>query len=291
MRPRISLPAITTALVIAGSLLQSCTSPTSSGRGASGKESMSVPRTERTPAGVPDGARIVFFGDSITRAGVEPGGYVSLVADSLRVLYPDRTIKVTGSGVAGDGVGKLIPRLRRDVLSQNPTVVVVYIGVNDVGVREPGTMLTPAEIRSYRDGLRTLLGRIRRAGARPFLCTPAVIGENVQDDTASNRALDEYAGISRAVAAQAGAGLCDLRSAFVKYLKRNNPGGRSRGILTTDGIHMNEAGNRFLARQMLKALGAPQVLVNAPGSAAGPVEGRSDVSPAAPPHTYPKAAR
>lgn len=270
MRPRDSLPAITTALVIAGSLLQGCTPAASPGDDATGKAPPGDPRPAPTLPGVLDGARIVFFGDSITQAGVQRGGYVALVADSLRALYPDRAIKVTGSGMAGDGVQNLISRLQRDVLSQDPTHVVVYVGVNDVGARVPGTSISPSEARIYRDGLRTLVSRIKQAGARPILCTPAVIGEDVQDDTATNRALDEYAGISRAVAARAGAGPCDLRSAFVTYLRRNNPAGRSRGILTTDGIHMNQAGNRFLARQILKALGSRQLPVNAAGSVAVP---------------------
>ena len=30
---------------------------------------------------------------------------------------------------------------------------------------------------------------------------------------------------------------------------------KERGVLTTDGVHLNEAGNRFVAGLMLKALG------------------------------------
>jgi hypothetical protein len=30
---------------------------------------------------------------------------------------------------------------------------------------------------------------------------------------------------------------------------------KERGILTTDGVHLNRTGNQFVARQMLKALG------------------------------------
>jgi lysophospholipase L1-like esterase len=49
--------------------------------------------------------------------------------------------------------------------------------------------------------------------------------------------------------------LCDLRKAFVDYLKENNPENRERGILTGDRVHLNEAGNRFVAERVLKCLG------------------------------------
>ena len=39
--------------------------------------------------------RIIFLGDSITEAGANPGGYVSLVADSLQKISED--IEVQGA--------------------------------------------------------------------------------------------------------------------------------------------------------------------------------------------------
>jgi lysophospholipase L1-like esterase len=46
--------------------------------------------------------------------------------------------------------------------------------------------------------------------------------------------------------------LCDLRQAFLDYLVKNNTANKASGVLTTDGVHLNDAGNQFVAEQMLK---------------------------------------
>lgn len=199
--------------------------------------------------GPSDPVRIVFFGDSITEAGVKPGGYVSLVETSLEYLYPERDIEVIGAGEVGDRVPDLLARLRRDVLSELPTHVVIYIGVNDVGREPPPGGNTG--LAEYRKGLDELVDRISSSGARVILCTPGVIGENPTSPTAENRLLDQYAEAARQVAAGSGALLCDLRAAFTGYLEQFNGKGSYEGILTYDGVHLNSEGNRFVARQMV----------------------------------------
>jgi lysophospholipase L1-like esterase len=194
-------------------------------------------------------ARIVFLGDSITEAGVKPGGYVKLVENSLHYLYPEREIEVIGAGKTGNRVPHLLARFRKDVLPKAPTHVVVYVGVNDVGRGPPPGGNTG--LKAYRNGLADLVKRIEGAGADAIVCTPGVIGENPVSPTRENRLLDQYAEASREVAANTGAKVCDLRAAFTGYLERFNPQGKYRGILTLDGIHLNAEGNRFVARQIV----------------------------------------
>jgi hypothetical protein len=67
--------------------------------------------------------------------------------------------------------------------------------------------------------------------------------------------LNEYTAVSRNVARETGATLLDLRAAFVANLKEYNTANESQGILTTDGVHLNDAGNRFVAVRMLEAVG------------------------------------
>ncbi|MEX2588032.1 MAG: GDSL-type esterase/lipase family protein [Actinomycetota bacterium] len=202
-------------------------------------------------ASLPSGTRVVFFGDSITAAGVWPGGYVRLVSEALG---GESQVEVIGSGVEGDDVRDLQERLSRDVLSLAPTVVVVYVGVNDVASVSEGA--EEAGLAVYRSGIVDLIDRIQRAGAEALVCTPGLLQERPYDGSRENLLLDRYAQVVREVAAERNAGVCDLRRAFTEYLSMNNPEGRSRGVLTLDGVHLNSAGNRFVARQMLQALGA-----------------------------------
>ena len=196
--------------------------------------------------------RVVFFGDSITEAGVKPGGYVRLIADSLHARYPDQDIEAIGAGISGNRVPDLLARVGPDVLDKDPTAVVVYIGINDVWHWELYNRGTPKE--DFESGLRTLADTLQSAGADVVLCTPSVIGERADGSNPQDAMLEAYAQISRRVAEEKNLAVCDLRAQFVEHLKQHNPEGRSEGVLTTDGVHLNERGNRFVAEAILEAL-------------------------------------
>jgi isoamyl acetate esterase len=207
-----------------------------------------------TPVALKKGERIVFLGDSITQAGAGPRGYVTLIREALAKKHPDLGIKVIGAGISGNKVPDLQRRLDRDVLSKDPTLVVIYIGINDVwhGEKDPARG-TPKD--RYEAGLREIIGKIKDKSARVVLCTPSVIGEKRNSGNHLDARLDGYSHISRKVAREEKVELCDLRKAFQDYLNEHNPEDRAKGILTGDGVHLNDAGNQFVARVLLKALG------------------------------------
>ena len=197
--------------------------------------------------------RIVFFGDSITQLGVKPGGYVTLVRDSLLAKHVSLGIEVIGAGISGNKVPDLQRRLQKDVLDKKPTVVVIYIGINDVWHWvTPGLKGTPKD--EFETGLKEMIAVIQKGGARVVLCTPSVIGEKYDGSNPQDAMLAEYSDISRQVARETGSKLCDLRADFIEYLKSHNPGDEEKGILTVDRVHLNDQGNRFVAEQMLRSL-------------------------------------
>ncbi len=218
--------------------------------GCAGEEDAPEPAdTQATPA-----IRIVFFGDSITEVGAFPGGYVTLVSEALAERYLGGRVEVIGAGISGHKVPDLQERLDRDVLVHDPTHVVIYIGINDVWHFYEFDHVTGTERKVFEEGLHNLISTMQGAGVHVSLCTPSVIGENPGSDTEVNRALMEYADISRAVAEASGAALCDLRAAFEDHLAVHNPDKLYEGVLTTDGVHLNEEGNRFVADLMLEHL-------------------------------------
>ena len=208
------------------------------------------------------GDRIVFLGDSITQLGAKKNGYVTLTSQAIAKAFPDLGIEVIGAGRSGHKVPDCQKRLDRDVLQKNPTVVVIYIGINDVwhwsltnrggkGLREGTTT------ENFESGLKDMIAKINGIGARVILCPPTVIGEKSDGSNPQDKMLDAYADISRKVASDTGAQFLDLRKAFIDYLKEHNPEHAERGILTGDRVHMNEEGNRFLSAQVLRALNVP----------------------------------
>ena len=199
--------------------------------------------------------RIVFLGDSITAAGVRPKGYVTLTGKAIAKAYPDLNVKVFGAGISGHKVPDCQKRLDRDVIEKNPTIVVIYIGINDVWHwnANRGT-----KKEDFESGLHDLIKRIKAAGARVILCTPTVIGEKTDGTNKFDKMLDEYSDISRKVAAETKSQLLDLRKLFLAYLKKHNTNNAARGVLTGDTVHLNEKGNSFLAGLVLDALNVPK---------------------------------
>ncbi len=197
---------------------------------------------------------IVFLGDSITKAGVKPNGYVTLTSEAITKAYPDKNIKVIGAGIGGHKVPDCQKRLDRDVLRKDPTIVLIYIGINDVwhSTRGEGT-----NKEDFETGLKDMIAKINYTGARVILCTPTVIGEKIDGKNDLDNMLEEYADISRKVAKETDSQLLDLRVAFMDYLKENNKENASEGILTGDSVHLNDTGNRFLSKLVLDALNVP----------------------------------
>ena len=82
-----------------------------------------------------------------------------------------------------------------------------------------------------------------------------VIGEKHDGSNELDGMLEQYSAISRKVASETETTLLDLRAAFLNYLREYNTAGQEQGVLTTDGVHLNDAGNRFVAVRMLEATG------------------------------------
>jgi lysophospholipase L1-like esterase len=208
--------------------------------------------TAAEPLELKAGERVVFLGDSITQGGDRPGGYVVLVREAIRKARPDAKIEVIGAGISGNRVPDLLKRLEKDVLDKDPSLVVIYIGINDVWHSTRGRG-TPKD--EYEAGLNELVERIEAAGAKVMLATPSVIGEKTDGGNDLDQMLDEYAAISRRVAEKHELPVLDLRKRFLAHLKEANPKQQASGILTTDGVHLNPAGNRFVADAVLESLG------------------------------------
>lgn len=198
------------------------------------------------------GDRVVFLGDSITQAGAGPTGYISLVKQSLAKTKLAPAVEVFGAGISGNKVPDLQKRLEKDVLDKKPTIVVIYIGINDVwhSERNQGTSK-----ENFTAGLKEIIQRVHDSGSKVILCTPSVIGEKHDGSNNLDAMLDEYCDLSRSVAKETKVQLLDLRKAFLAHSKANNSENKESGILTSDRVHLNSAGNQFVAEQMLGALG------------------------------------
>src|SRR5687768_14123040 len=76
--------------------------------------------------------RVVFFGDSITQAGVNATGYITKMKDALGRKNLSSQYELMGAGIGGNKVYDLYLRMENDVIAKNPDIVVIFIGINDV---------------------------------------------------------------------------------------------------------------------------------------------------------------
>lgn len=199
--------------------------------------------------------KVIFFGDSITELGVKKDkytGYIVKMDSMLKAEKKDGEYELIGSGISANKVYDLYLRMEDDVLSKNPDVVVIYVGVNDVWHK---TLLgTGTDADKFEKFYQAIINKLKAKGIKPVLCTPAVVGEKNDMSNPLDGDLNRYSNIIRDLAKKNTLPLVDLRKMFIDYLKDHNPKNEEKNILTYDRVHMNEKGNQFLADAMWKAL-------------------------------------
>lgn len=196
--------------------------------------------------------RVIFFGDSITQAGVRPGGYIVKLGEMLEKQNLKSKYELIGAGIGGNKIYDLYLRIEDDVLSKKPDVVIIYIGVNDVWHKSShGTGTDPDKFVKFYEAI---LKKLQAANIRVALCTPAAIGERTDFSNQQDGDLNQYSQMIRNLAKKNGLPLIDLRKGFLDYNLKNNPNNDEKNILTTDRVHLNEVGNQFVADEMWKVL-------------------------------------
>lgn len=188
--------------------------------------------------------RVVFFGDSITQAGVGPTGYITKMKEQLEKTAKGQ-YELLGAGIGGNKVYDLYLRMEDDVLAKNPDVVVIYVGVNDVWHKaSSGTGTDPDKFPKFYEAI---IKKLKEKNIEVILCTPATIGEKTDFSNQQDGDMNKYSQIIRDIARRNSLPVCDLRKAFLEYNLKNNPDNKESGILTTDRVHLNEKGNQLVA--------------------------------------------
>jgi len=196
--------------------------------------------------------KVIFFGDSITQAGVQSGGYITRVDSMCKVENKSAEFEFVGAGIGGNKVYDLYLRMDSDVLAKTPDVVIIYIGVNDVWHKASSGTGTDAD--KFERFYQAIINKLKANKIMILLCTPAAIGEKTDFSNQQDGDMNQYSNIIRNIAAKNSLPLIDLRKAFLDYNLKNNPDNKDRGILTTDRVHLNAKGNQLVADEMWKAI-------------------------------------
>ena len=195
---------------------------------------------------VRSGDTVVFLGDSITHYGVERShGYVNLTVQGLAANGID--VRWIGRGVPGEKASQMRARFQRDVVDSHPAVVTISAGVNDVA-------LSDQEPASGPEDVEAMIRMAQEAGITPVVMTPTFAVFNTEDGDSTSA----YAATVRGYASTYAVPLCDTWQAITDW--KASPATpfleyQLHYKATIDGVHMAPAGDRVMARTLLRALG------------------------------------
>jgi lysophospholipase L1-like esterase len=192
--------------------------------------------------------KVLFFGDSITQAGISPGGYIRLIDTIIQKEGLTDNYELIGAGIGGNKIYDLYLRLETDVLESNPDIVIIYIGVNDVWHKMTGG--TGTDYDKFGKFYDAVVKKIKASGAKIIIATPAAIGERTDHSNQQDGDLNLYCNWIRKYANDNAFQLVDLRAGLMDYNLKNNPENKEKGILTSDRVHLNPAGQQFVAEAM-----------------------------------------
>ncbi|MBZ8182568.1 SGNH/GDSL hydrolase family protein [Oscillatoria salina] len=230
-------------------------------------EGITDSQNKQIPNLLEDTQKIVIIGDSITELGGQPGGYVWLLERYLAALYPNQKMEIVNAGISGNKSLHMQERFQQDVLDKNPDLVFINVGVNDVwhafyDFQEskfypegnlPGGVALPV----YQEKLREMIQAANAAGVKVVLLSPTPIRENT--NSPENQRLEEYVNAMGEIAGENRILFVNLYTPITEVFTRYQAyAGQTQNLLTMDGVHPNQAGNRIIAYTILKYLGVPE---------------------------------
>ena len=196
--------------------------------------------------------KVVFFGDSLTELGARKGGYIPRIDSLAKLESRSEDFEFIGAGVGGNKIYDLYLRMDEDVLSKNPDIVVVFIGINDIWHKT--SFGTGTDVDRFERFYNAILKKLNDRNIKAIICTPSLIGERNDMSNPQDGDLNYFSALVRKIASKNNVELVDLRVSMIDYLKSNNPGNKDQNILTYDRVHFNSAGNELVAEEIWKKL-------------------------------------
>ncbi|HON68240.1 MAG TPA: SGNH/GDSL hydrolase family protein, partial [Phycisphaerae bacterium] len=252
---------------------QSAPAPATATAPATAPAAESQPQGEAEPAlAVRSGDVVVFLGDDLTDTPrpTTTNSFPMLVETFLTARYPGLAAHFINVGWSGDTVARALLRLDRDVLSHEPDVVVVCLGLNDPEYLP----FSEDRLAAYRKDLLQLVEKCKAAGARVWLISPPSVdeekGRKVRIQRGGrpgttdlqavryNATLARYAEATKEVAQQTGSGFVDWFAQSAEAFARGRQAGPDFS-LTTNGLHPNDRAHAMVAASLLKAWGAQPI--------------------------------
>ncbi len=208
--------------------------------------------------------RVVVLGDSITHFGKWwPSVWCGYVA-----AYPDNPPVFISAGCSGDTAMGANDRLDRDVFAENPDVVCVMFGMNDVRRTTYTEADSPqnkadqkAALKAYEVSMDLLLKRITEKGIRCVVAIPSPYDQTLihpearENNPGCNDGLAIAAQIATQLAEKYGCDVVDFHGPMTQMnreLQSKNP---ATTLIGLDRVHPGDEGSMVMAKLFLEAQG------------------------------------
>jgi len=201
---------------------------------------------------------IVALGSSSTAgygASSRQNTYPSRLAAELRERWPRLHIEVLNKGIGGETDNDMMRRFEKDVLPYKPDLVIWQLGTNAL-LKEDGVT---------RDAPRIMAGieRLKRSGADVILMNPQYAPKVLKDPDHGEMVemLDEVA-VAEHVA------MFDRFTVMREWVSTG--AAEFETILSSDGLHMNDASYRCMARLLADSIvtaASPPLVAATPAAA------------------------
>lgn len=209
---------------------------------------------------IPNQYRIVFQGDSITDGARNREGapshhlgqsYAYIIGAKLGHEWAEKLPMFYNRGISGNRVSDLYARWNEDVISLQPNLLSILIGVNDAWriVGELPTGATDRFARAYRHILEETKEVL--PDTKLVLCEPFILNTGVPAEKWSqwSERMATYQQTVRELAAEFGATFVPLQHLFDEACQRADA-----AYWLWDGVHPTAAGHQLIASQWLSVV-------------------------------------
>ncbi len=210
-------------------------------------------------------SRVVAFGDSTTA----PRGTLRVYADLLQRDLSGKAnvnVAVTNAGVGSNSTEDARKRMQKDVLSLDPSWVIVQFGINDAAVdvwKTPPAQEPRVSLARFKENVEWIVDTLQKDEVsvvlmtpNPMRWTPKLLGLYGKPPYEPDRTdgfnvlLKDYAEAVRLVAREKEVLLVDVYGLFIAYDRMPD---HSTDELLLDGMHPNQDGHRLIADHLVKS--------------------------------------
>jgi lysophospholipase L1-like esterase len=195
---------------------------------------------------------ILFYGDSVTDCGRKRdksddlgAGYALMTAGWLAAQYPHLNLQFLNRGIGGDRTSNLLRRSDTDLVQLKPTVVSIFIGINNTWRRYDDNDATSVELftREYDTLLKRISNELK---AKIVLMDPFVL-PFPEDRKAWREDLDPKIEAIHKLAKTYNAMLVPIDKIMNDACTLQSP-----AYWTADGVHPTPAGHALIAQTWIK---------------------------------------